>query len=122
MPQRHRHPPHHASRFLAMHPHPRHPYHLPDVGAFPGQDTFPSPAPAAPQAERTIKRSLLTARPRYPTTKCNELITSMALLDNSAWVLLTFGENETDLLLGLIENKLTSIEKSLQTSGSAHII
>ena len=56
-------------------------------------------------------------------TSCrtNELITSVALLDNIAWVLLTLGENETDLLLGLPENELTIVEKSLQTSGSAHI-
>jgi hypothetical protein len=33
----------------------------------------------------------------------------------------TFGENEADLLLGLAENELTIIEKSLQTSGSAYI-
>ncbi|MDQ3830305.1 MAG: hypothetical protein M3361_13605, partial [Candidatus Tectomicrobia bacterium] len=52
---------------------------------------------------------------------CNELITSVALLDNIAWVLLTLGENETNLLLGLPENELTIVEKSLQTSGSAHI-
>ena len=52
---------------------------------------------------------------------CNELITSAALLDNIAWILLTFGENETDLLLGLTENELTIIEKSLQTSIFAHI-
>jgi hypothetical protein len=51
----------------------------------------------------------------------NELITSVALLDNIAWVLLTLGENETNLLLGLPENELTIVEKSLQTSGSAHI-
>jgi hypothetical protein len=56
-----------------------------------------------------------------PTPTCNELITSVALLDNIAWVLLTLGENETNLLLGLPENELTIVEKSLQTSGSAHI-
>jgi Transposase len=39
--------------------------------------------------------------------KCNESRTSERLLDNSAWVLLTFAENGTDLLLGLPENKLT---------------
>ena len=55
------------------------------------------------------------------TGRCNELITSVALLDNIAWVLLTLGENETNLLLGLPENELTIVEKSLQTSGSAHI-
>jgi hypothetical protein len=27
--------PHHSSPFLAIHPHPRHPFHLPDLGAFP---------------------------------------------------------------------------------------
>jgi hypothetical protein len=52
---------------------------------------------------------------------CNELITSAALLDNSARSLLRLPENETALLLALIENELTISEKSLQTSVSAHI-
>jgi hypothetical protein len=52
---------------------------------------------------------------------CNELRTSGRLLDNITCTLLTFSENETLLRLGLTENELTIIEKSLQTSGSAHI-
>jgi hypothetical protein len=38
---------------------------------------------------------------------------SAALLANSAWGLLTFGENETDLLLGLTENELTGVSANL---------
>jgi hypothetical protein len=52
---------------------------------------------------------------------CSDLIISEALLDNIAWVLLTFDENEILLRLGLTENELTIPEKNLQTSGSAHI-
>jgi hypothetical protein len=69
------------------------------------------------------KRQRLAYQTGYALSQriCNELITSVALLDNIAWVLLTLGENETNLLLGLPENELTIVEKSLQTSGSAHI-
>jgi hypothetical protein len=52
---------------------------------------------------------------------CSESRTSARVLDNSARFRLGFTENETTLLLIVPENQLTIIEKSLQTSGSAHI-
>jgi hypothetical protein len=58
----------------------------------------------------------------YATScRTSELRTSGRLLDNNARFLLGFTENETTLLLTVSENQLTIIEKSLQTSGSAHI-
>jgi hypothetical protein len=51
---------------------------------------------------------------------CSELRTSAALLDNSAWVLLTFAENETSFLVTLHKNVLGFSKNSLRTSHRAH--